>query len=90
MDPNAVLRPGDLQPDKYCTPSILIAAAQKSVNQVDRQTLILAGVAEKAIQRAKGAMAQIVEKTRKPGDSGSPGRKTDLQHLDVRLPHHCE
>jgi ClpP class serine protease len=62
MDPNAVLGPVDPQLDKYPAVSILKAVAQKDVNEVDDETLILADVAEKAIRQVKGTVTQIVER----------------------------
>ena len=66
MDPNAVLGPVDPQLDKYPAASILKAVAQKDVNEVDDETLILADVAEKAVRQVKSTVAQIVEKRAGP------------------------
>ncbi len=60
MDENAVLGPVDPQLGQYPAASILKVVAQKDVNKVDDQTLILADVAEKAIRQVKETVVQIV------------------------------
>jgi ClpP class serine protease len=61
MDPNAVLGPVDPQLGEYPAVSILKAVAQKDVNEVDDETLILADVAGKAVRQVKDTVAQIVK-----------------------------
>jgi ClpP class serine protease len=59
MDQNAVLGPVDPQLGEYPAVSILKAVAQKDVNEVDDETLILADVAGKALQQVKQTVIQI-------------------------------
>jgi ClpP class serine protease len=61
MDENAVLGPVDPQLGEYPAVSILKAVAQKNINRVDDQTLILADVAGKAIKQVKETVAGILE-----------------------------
>jgi ClpP class serine protease len=60
MDANAVLGPVDPQLGEYPAASIIKAVAQKNKNRVDDQTLILADIAEKAIQQLKAAVHDIL------------------------------
>ncbi|QDA32162.1 hypothetical protein FH039_11945 [Thermococcus indicus] len=53
MDPHAVLGPVDPQLGQYPAPSIVRAVEKKGVDKVDDQTLILADVAEKAINQVR-------------------------------------
>ena len=53
MDPHAVLGPVDPQLGQYPAPSILRAVEKKGADKVDDQTLILADVAEKAINQIR-------------------------------------
>ncbi|WP_148883233.1 SDH family Clp fold serine proteinase [Thermococcus aciditolerans] len=53
MDPHAVLGPVDPQLGQYPGPSIVRAVERKGVDKVDDQTLILADVAEKAINQVR-------------------------------------
>ncbi len=53
MDPNAVLGPVDPQLMNYPAPSILNAISKKDPKDVDDQTLILADIAEKAINQVR-------------------------------------
>jgi len=66
MDENAVLGPVDPQLGQYPAASILRAVAQKDVNEVDDQTLILADVAQKAIQQVKRTVVEIVGERMEP------------------------
>jgi ClpP class serine protease len=59
MDQNAVLGPVDPQLGEYPAASILRAVAQKDVNEVDDETLILADVAGKALRQVKQTVVQI-------------------------------
>jgi ClpP class serine protease len=60
MDENAVLGPVDPQLGQYPAASILKVVAQKDINEIDDQTLILADVSEKAIRQVKQTIVQIV------------------------------
>lgn len=53
MDPNAVLGPVDPQVGNFPAVSILKILKEKDKNKIDDQTLILADVAEKAIQQIR-------------------------------------
>jgi len=66
MDENAVLGPVDPQLGQYPAASILKVVAQKDINEVDDQTLILADVAEKAIRQVKRTIVQIVSERMEP------------------------
>lgn len=66
MDENAVLGPVDPQLGQYPAASILKVVAQKDVNEIDDQTLILADVAEKAIRQVKQTIVQIVSERMEP------------------------
>ncbi len=66
MDENAVLGPVDPQLGQYPAASILKVVAQKDVNEIDDQTLILADVAEKAIRQVKQTVVQIVSERMEP------------------------
>jgi ClpP class serine protease len=59
MDENAVLGPVDPQIGQYPAASILSAVAQKNVNEVDDQTLILADISRKAIQQVQDTVKRI-------------------------------
>lgn len=60
MDANAVLGPVDPQIGQYPAVSILKAVRAKDVNEVDDETLILADVAEKAINQVKNRVYEIL------------------------------
>ena len=66
MDENAVLGPVDPQLGQYPAASVLKVVAQKDVNEIDDQTLILADVAEKAIRQVKRTIVQIVGERMEP------------------------
>ncbi|HID89775.1 MAG TPA: hypothetical protein EYH27_05240 [Anaerolineales bacterium] len=66
MDENAVLGPVDPQLGQYPAASILKVVAQKDVNEIDDQTLILADVAEKAIRQVRQTIVQIVSERMEP------------------------
>lgn len=59
MDENAVLGPVDPQIGQYPAVSILAAVAQKDVNRVDDETLILAEVAQKAVRQVEATVGRI-------------------------------
>ncbi|MCR4407916.1 MAG: ATP-dependent Clp protease proteolytic subunit [Anaerolineae bacterium] len=60
MGVNAVLGPVDPQLGQYPAASILKAVAQKDVNEIDDETLILADVAQKALKQVKQTVASIL------------------------------
>ena len=60
MDENAVLGPVDPQLGEYPAISILKAVEQKSVDEVDDKTLILADVARKAIDQVRARAQSIL------------------------------
>jgi ClpP class serine protease len=60
MDENAVLGPVDPQVGEYPAVSILKAVEQKSVDEVDDKTLILADVARKAIDQVRARAQSIL------------------------------
>jgi ClpP class serine protease len=60
MDDNAVLGPVDPQVGEAPAASILSVVEQKSVNEIDDQTLILADVARKAIDQVRATLARIL------------------------------
>jgi len=61
MDPHAVLGPVDPQLGQYPAPSIVKAVKQKGVDKVDDQTLILADVAEKAINQVQSFIYELLK-----------------------------
>ena len=67
MDENAVLGPVDPQLGEYPAASILKAVEQKSIDEVDDKTLILADVARKAMAQVK-ARAQAILGEHMPED----------------------
>lgn len=60
MDENAVLGPVDPQLGQWPANSILKAVEQKSVNEVDDETLILADVARKAVGQIRSLIVNIL------------------------------
>ncbi len=61
MDRNAVLGPIDPQLGRYRAPSILKAVKQKSPNKIDDKTLIMADMAEKAINQVREFVLWLLE-----------------------------
>ncbi len=61
MDPNAVLGPVDPQLMNYPAPSIIKAVKQKEPKDVDDETLILADVAEKAINQVREFVFELLK-----------------------------
>jgi len=59
MDENAVLGPVDPQVGDYPAASILKAVADKDINKVDDETLILADISRKAINQVKETVKRI-------------------------------
>lgn len=60
MDEHAVLGPVDPQLGNYPAVSILSAVERKPIERVDDETLILANVAQKAIQQVRAAVAELL------------------------------
>lgn len=60
MDPNAVLGPVDPQIGEYPAASILKTVSLKDKNELDDRTLILADVAEKAMNQVKKTLTAIL------------------------------
>ena len=61
MDENAVLGPVDPQLGQFPAPSLIKVVEKKSVDKVDDQTLILADVAEKAINQVRAIVIWLLE-----------------------------
>ena len=61
MDPNAVLGPVDPQLMNYPAPSIISAVKKKDPKDVDDQTLILADIAEKAINQVRQFVYELLK-----------------------------
>jgi ClpP class serine protease len=70
MDENAVLGPVDPQVGETPAASILSVVEQKSINEIDDQTLILADVARKAVDQVRTTLARILG-DRMPADRAS-------------------
>jgi ClpP class serine protease len=60
MDDNAVLGPVDPQLGQFPASSVLRVLDQKTINEIDDQTLILADVARKAIGQVESTVQRIV------------------------------
>jgi ClpP class serine protease len=61
MDENAVLGPIDPQVGQYPAASVLSAVRKKAIADVEDATLILADVAEKAIQQVRNTVESLLE-----------------------------
>ena len=59
MDPHAVLGPVDPQLGQHPAVSVLAAVGRKPIERVDDETLILADVAQKALQQVRAAVATL-------------------------------
>ncbi len=60
MDCNAVLGPVDPQLGQYPAASIIKAVSQKNINEVDDNTLIMADIAEKAMNQVEEFIAKLL------------------------------
>lgn len=60
MDDNAVLGPVDPQLGQYPAASIMRVSEQKSINEIDDQTLILTDIARKALNQVRHTVSQIL------------------------------
>ena len=91
MDPNAVLGPVDPQLMNYPAPSILNAVKKKDVKDVDDQTLILADIAEKAINQVRQFVYELLkdkmgdEKAREVAKILTEGRWTHDYPITVEV-----
>src|ERR1700716_2468471 len=66
MSPHAVLGPVDPQVGQFPAASLLKVIAQKPVAKVNDQTLILADVAQKAIDQLRGSIKDLLTRTQSP------------------------
>lgn len=62
MDEHAVLGPVDPQLGNYPAVSILSTVARKPIERIDDETLILANVAEKAIQQVRAVAIELISR----------------------------
>ncbi len=62
MDEHAVLGPVDPQLGHYPAVSILAAVARKPIERVDDETLIMANVAQKAIDQVRAAVVELASR----------------------------
>lgn len=82
MDENAVLGPVDPQIGNFPAASILKAVADKEINKLDDETLILADMSRKAVQQVKNTVKRIAcctyseETAEKLADELASGRWT--------------
>ena len=89
MDDNAVLGPVDPQVGNYPAASILKAVADKDINKVDDETLILADMSRKAIDQVKETVKRIAcctyseETAEKLADELASGRWTHDYPISV-------
>ena len=67
MDPHAVLGPVDPQLGQHPAVSVLAAVGRKPIERVDDETLILADIAQKALQQVRRAVAVLTAR-RLPAD----------------------
>ena len=61
MDPNAVLGPIDPQISNYPAASIIKAVGQKTTDEVDDKTLIMADIGEKATRQVRQTITRLLE-----------------------------
>lgn len=61
MDPNAVLGPVDPQLGQWPAASVLRVLEQKSPNEIEDETLILADISRKAINQVKAFVLELLE-----------------------------
>jgi len=74
MDPNAVLGPVDPQLGQYPAASIVKVLEEKSKDQIDDETLILADVSRKALQQVEGFVFELLR------DKMDEDKARDLAH----------
>ncbi len=91
MDPNAVLGPVDPQLVNYPAPSILQVIAKKDPKDIDDQTLIMADIAEKAINQVREFVFDLLkgkldeEKAREVADKLTQGKWTHDYPITVEV-----
>ena len=66
MSPHAVLGPVDPQLGQYSAASLLKVVAKKPIAEIDDQTLILADVAEKAINQVRDSVKDLLTRSQPP------------------------
>jgi ClpP class serine protease len=66
MSPHAVLGPVDPQLGQYPAASLLKVVAKKPIAEVDDQTLILADVAEKAVNQVRDSVQDLLARSQPP------------------------
>jgi len=67
MSPHAVLGPVDPQLGQYPAASLLKVVAKKPIAEVDDQTLVLADVAEKAVNQVRESVKELLARSQPPG-----------------------
>jgi ClpP class serine protease len=70
MSPNAVLGPVDPQLGQYPAASILKVVARKPVAEVEDETLILADVAEKAVEQLRHSVQELLTRSQTAEKAG--------------------
>jgi len=75
MDCNAVLGPVDPQLGQYPAASILKAVSRKNINEIDDTTLIMADIAEKAIDQVEEFLAEVL------ADKMTPEKARELARI---------
>lgn len=78
MDENAVLGPVDPQLGQFPAASIIKVVEQKSINEVDDETLIMADVARKAMQQVKTLVAEILSHNKMLADKAQADKAQAL------------
>src|SRR5438034_7707711 len=66
MSPHAVLGPVDPQLGQYSAASLLKVVAKKPIAEIEDQTLILADVAEKAINQVRDSVKDLLTRSQPP------------------------
>jgi len=66
MSPHAVLGPVDPQLGQYPAASLLKVVARKPVEDIDGQTLIMADIAEKAVNQVRESVKELLERSLPP------------------------
>jgi ClpP class serine protease len=90
MDINAVLGPVDPQLGKYPAASILSAVAQKELNKVDDETLILADMAKKAINQVRDLVLEILRDKMPPEQAENLAQQLTVGQWTHDYPITCE
>jgi ClpP class serine protease len=90
MDPNAVLGPVDPQIGEYPAVSILKAVSIKEKNEIDDKTLILADVAEKAVNQVKKTLLAILSDKMSPEQAEELAAKLSEGRWTHDYPITCE